>query len=86
MRDKKRLVPHLFTWTQNFFSILLVFKMVEGSEALRAIPKDIIDHEAIQRTTILMLDWLRDVKQFDGIAEWSWKVLDLVYPQAHWMN
>ena len=28
-KDKKRLVPHLFTWTQTFFGILLIFKAID---------------------------------------------------------
>ena len=30
-------------------------------------------------TTILMLDWVKDVKQMDGIAGWSWRVLEPLF-------
>lgn len=35
----------------------------------------------LQATIMLMLDWIKDVKQFDGIAEWSWKILGLLFTE-----
>lgn len=78
-KDKKRLVPFLFTWTQSFISILLVLEMTRVNTALRNICENRIDPEHVQTTVGLMLDWLRDVKQFDGIAAWSWEILQPLF-------
>jgi hypothetical protein len=80
-KNKKRLVPHLFAWTSNFLGILLILKMCSVNECLRAVvdERGVVGRDEIQRTTALLLDWIRDVKQVDGIAEWAWKVLDPLF-------
>jgi len=42
---------------------------------LKRICEDSIIPGDIQATAALMLNWIEDVKQLDGIAEWSWKLL-----------
>ena len=74
-KDKKRLVPHLFTWMQTFFGILLIFKAIDRSEVLRHICAERVNANTIHVTRALLLEWMRDVKQLDGIAEWSWRLL-----------
>lgn len=76
-KHKKRLVPHLFPWTQNFFSILLIFRICSVSDDLQGI---LIEHEMlgfqnIQLSTTLMLEWVKDVGEVDGVAEWSQSLL-----------
>ena len=78
-RNKKRLVPHLFTWTQGFISILLIFRMAADNEYLRSICETQVSSDEMEQTVTLLLDWIRDVKQVDGIAEWSWKILSVLY-------
>ena len=78
-KNKKRLVPHLFAWTQNFMSILLILRMTTENECLRRICENHVNHEEIQKTAALMLDWVRDVKQLDGVAAWSWRILEPLY-------
>lgn len=78
-KDKKRLVPHLFAWTQNFMGILLILRMTTENERLQRICESHVNHEEIRRTVELMLDWVRDVKQLDGIAEWSWRILEPLF-------
>lgn len=78
-KNKKRLVPHLFAWTQNFMGILLILRMTTENECLRRICESQVNHEEIQKTATLMLDWVRDVKQLDGVAAWSWRILEPLY-------
>lgn len=78
-KNKKRLVPHMFTWTQNFVGILLILRMTTETECLRTICEERVNKEELEQTASLMLDWLRDVKQVDGIAEWSWKIVEPLY-------
>ncbi|KAL1305957.1 hypothetical protein AAFC00_004095 [Neodothiora populina] len=78
-KNKKRLVPHLFTWTQNFMGILLILRMTTENTCLKGICDERVNREDLEQTASLMLDWLRDIKQVDGIAEWSWKILSPLY-------
>jgi hypothetical protein len=75
-KNKKRLVPHLFSWTQNFLVILLVLQMFRNDENLGDICKEGgVAAEDIEGSIGSMIGWLEDVKQEDGIAEWSVRVL-----------
>ncbi|CZT14774.1 related to acetate regulatory DNA binding protein FacB [Ramularia collo-cygni] len=78
-KNKKRLVPHLFAWTQNFMSILLILRMTTENECLKRICEEQVNREELQKTVLLMLEWVRDVRQVDGIAEWLWKILEPLY-------
>ncbi|QDS74774.1 hypothetical protein FKW77_001659 [Venturia effusa] len=78
-RDRKRLIPYLFAWTQNFLGVLLILRMVEDNPAIRKIAEVYLDFEETQQTVHLLLDWFRDMRQIDGIAEWAWSVLAPLY-------
>ncbi|KAH9845066.1 GAL4-like Zn(II)2Cys6 (or C6 zinc) binuclear cluster DNA-binding domain [Teratosphaeria destructans] len=80
-KNKKRLVPHLFAWTQNFMGILLILRMTTVNDCLRSVidERGVVGRSEIERTIALMMDWVRDVKQVDGIAEWGWKILDPLF-------
>jgi len=78
-KNKKRLVPHLFTWTQSFMGILLILRMTRENGVLRQICEEQVNSEHLKCTAALMLDWIRDVKQVDGIAEWSWTILEPLF-------
>lgn len=64
-KNKKTLVPHLFTWTQNFLAILLIIHMTQDNESLRQICEDQVDPENMKRTATLMLKRIRDARQLD---------------------
>lgn len=81
-KNKKRLVPHLFAWTQNFMGILLILRMTTENECLRQICESHVSQDEVQKSVTLMLEWMRDVKQLDGIAEWSWRILEPLYPDG----
>lgn len=78
-RDRKRLIPYLFAWTQNFFGVLLILRMVEENSTIRKIAEHYLDFQETQQTVHLLLDWFRDMRQIDGIAEWAWSVLSHLY-------
>ena len=78
-RDKKRVVPHLFAWTKNFIEILLILRMITENESLRRVCESRVSQDEVRQTAALLLEWVGDVKQVDGMAEWSWGVLEPLY-------
>ena len=78
-KDKKRLIPHLFTWTHNSIGILLILFMAKHNKSLREICKGHVSDEELMATALLMLDWLKDVKQVDGTAKWAWRFLQPIF-------
>jgi hypothetical protein len=77
--DRKRLLPHLFTWTNNSIGILLILYMVRHNRALWDICNERIDHEDTEGTIALMLDWLEDMGHVDVIAQWALKILEPIF-------
>ena len=61
--------------------ILLILKMCSVNDYLRAICDEsgVVCWDEISQTVSLMLEWMRDVRQVDGIAEWSWGILAPLY-------
>lgn len=78
MRKKKRLVPHHFTWTQTAMSVLIVLHMSEQDHKLRQISTEYVDSVLLKHAKDRMLDWLADMKEADGVAEWSFFMLERV--------
>jgi hypothetical protein len=76
---KKSLEPHQFTWTQNIVSTLLNLCMTRGEGMLKQIYEECFNLSDLDLTTTLMLDCVKDVKQMDGIAGWSWRVLEPLF-------
>ncbi|KAF2156931.1 hypothetical protein K461DRAFT_219778 [Myriangium duriaei CBS 260.36] len=83
-RNKKRLLPHLFTWTQNFVGILLILRMTLEHTCLRKIREERVNEADVHNTMRLLLDWIRDLKTIDGVADWSWKILEPLYAGFHY--
>ncbi|TVY73463.1 hypothetical protein LSUE1_G005444 [Lachnellula suecica] len=80
---RKRLIPYLFCWSQNFLGILLIFHMSLHNEMLKKIRAQLCgpNFEAEVGISIeLMLDWIRDLKSTDSIAMWCWKIVREIYP------
>ncbi|KAI9712057.1 MAG: hypothetical protein M1820_001766 [Bogoriella megaspora] len=78
-KTKKRLVPYLFAWTQNLVGILLILRMTKENNLLKRICDEKIPRDKLDETASMMLEWIRDVKQLDGAAEWSWGFLEPLY-------
>lgn len=81
-KDKKRLVPHLFAWTQNFLGVLLILRMTTENDYLGQICQSQVNEGEIQTAASLMLDWIKDVKQLCGIADWAWGILQPLYAKG----
>jgi hypothetical protein len=75
-KNKKHLVPHLFSWTQNFVAKIFVLRMCGKSDCLGGTCKESgIVGELIESTISSMVQWLEDVKQVDGVADWGMEIL-----------
>jgi hypothetical protein len=53
--------------------------MTQEEGALKRICEKQVDPSDLESTIVLMLDWIKDVKQVDGIAEWSWKIIEPLF-------
>jgi len=80
--ENKRLIPHLFSWTQNFTSILFIMASVREDNYLRQICEANLDLSAVRTTTKLMLEWLQSVEKIDGVADWCRQVLLPLYQDS----
>jgi hypothetical protein len=55
--------------------------MTREEGMLKRICEERVDLSDLDSTIMLMLDWVKDVKQLDGIAEWSWKLLEPLFTE-----
>lgn len=78
-KDKKRLIPQISSWSQVFISILLILQMTRKHDTLRNICETHVAAGDVQQTVSLMMNWLRDIKQIDGIAEQGWEFLETLF-------
>ncbi|KZF22921.1 hypothetical protein L228DRAFT_261039 [Xylona heveae TC161] len=78
-KNKKRLVPYLFTWTQHLLGILLIFYQTKTNSILQYICTRYFAPGEIEESITLMLDWIDDMRRVDGIALWSWKIIEPLY-------
>jgi hypothetical protein len=53
--------------------------MRHESDAFARICAERVNPEELARSVALMLDWIRDMRFVDGIAEWGWRVLEPLY-------
>ncbi|KAH8815239.1 hypothetical protein F5884DRAFT_169964 [Xylogone sp. PMI_703] len=78
----KRLIPYLFSWSQCFLGILLIFHVTKHNPMLFDIRTRLCGPSfeiEVASTTALMVDWIRDLKGIDAVAEWCWRILQGVY-------
>jgi hypothetical protein len=73
--NRKRLVSHHFTWTQNAVSFLCIFAMIGKSGTLGEICKQHLNLGELRISVAVQLAWLQDLKAIDGIADWAWRLL-----------
>jgi hypothetical protein len=70
--SKQHLVPHLFSWTQNFLGLLLILEICQKDGYMREICQEgNITEDVFEVSISAMKAWLKDVSQVDGIAEWG---------------
>lgn len=60
-------------------AILLILRMTTENECLKQICDEQVNRDDVQKSVALMLEWIRDVKQVDGIAAWAWRILEPLY-------
>ncbi|KAH8602747.1 hypothetical protein B0O99DRAFT_498383 [Bisporella sp. PMI_857] len=79
---RKRMIPYLFCWSQNFLSILIIIHLTTHNEVLRNIRTQLCGprfESEIGATVDTMIDWIRDLKSSDPISLWCWKILKGIY-------
>ena len=55
--------------------------MTTKSALLRQIQEKNFEPGELEESATLMLDWIRDMRKVDGIAQWGWKILEHLYPK-----
>jgi hypothetical protein len=76
-RNKKRLLPNTYVWTQSFVMILLLLKVAGENTSMR---KFVDENKAeVDQTIKSMLAWLKDMRQMDAMAEWGLDILGDIY-------
>jgi hypothetical protein len=78
-RDKQRLVPHMFTWTNSSIGVLLILRMIRVNEKLREVCEGRVSQHELDKTAALILDWLEDIRQIDATAQWAWTVFEPMF-------
>lgn len=73
--NRKRLVSHHFTWTQNAISFLCIFVMIGKNEKLKEICEHNLDLRELRISVAFQLSWLQDLRAIDGIADWAWRLM-----------
>lgn len=82
VRDKKRLVPNNFVWTQSFLMFLLILRVVRDSDDVWQFCKKRVGAKRIEESVDVMLDWIGDLRMVDGMARWAWRILTPIYGLA----
>ncbi|KAF1983066.1 hypothetical protein K402DRAFT_414646 [Aulographum hederae CBS 113979] len=83
VRDKKRLIPYGFAWTQNFLGILLILRMSLDHKTMAGIVDEFVNKQEMQETIVLLLDWFEDMQQVDGVAEWGHEVMSNLWGRQY---
>lgn len=79
-KDKKRLVPHTWAWPQHFMGILLILDLCSKNHHLRRVIEwGQVKQQNIDATVQLMLEWIHDSAQIDGIAQRSWLIVKSLF-------
>lgn len=73
--NRKRLISHHFTWTQNAISFLCIFVMIGRNEKLKQICEHHPDMRELRISVAVQLSWLQDLRAIDGIADWAWRLM-----------
>jgi len=79
LKDKKRLVSYLYAWTTNFMGVLVILRLVLRPGPLRIMVEPYILPEEVETTVAALLEWIRDMSQIEGTAEWAWNVMRSLY-------
>lgn len=59
-KNKKRLIPQIFTWTQKFADILIILHITRKDKTLRRISESQVNLESMRRTAAQLVEWIRN--------------------------
>lgn len=62
--------------------VLLILRMTQEEGVLKQLCEGRINRDDLDSTIVLLLNWVKDVKQVDGIAEWSWNILEPLFAEV----
>ncbi|KAE8440805.1 hypothetical protein EG329_006561 [Mollisiaceae sp. DMI_Dod_QoI] len=82
---RKRLIPYLFSWNQHFLGILIILHITQHNPMLRDIRTQLCGQRfeaEIEQTVELMIDFIRDLKICDPIADWCYRILQPLFNLA----
>ncbi|KAF8863357.1 hypothetical protein BDZ45DRAFT_583966 [Acephala macrosclerotiorum] len=82
---RKRLIPYLFCWNQHFLGILIILHITQHNQMLRDICVQLCGanfENEIGQSVDLMIDWIRDLRVCDPVADWCYKILQPIYNLA----
>lgn len=82
LKDKKRLIPNSYAWTQSFLMFLLILRAIREDPRLVQVCADRIGLARIDESVEVMLEWMDDMQQVDGVAAWSRSTLGPLYQLA----
>lgn len=71
VKSQKRLFPHLFSWTRISVETLLLLRITLEDNCLREICYDQGRRREISAAMLTLQQWLNDIQQLDGVAEWA---------------
>jgi hypothetical protein len=76
---KKHPVRHLFARAQSFMGMLYILRLCQQDGFMSEICSDSgITKEDIQSSSSLTAEWLEDVREVDGIADWCMRVMGVL--------
>ncbi|KAF2456326.1 hypothetical protein BDY21DRAFT_372456 [Lineolata rhizophorae] len=75
IRDRKRLIPFSFVWTQNFLGILIIVRMAIDNPTLNPLLTRLHTDDTVNRNILRLLDWMEDMAGIDSVAKWGWKIV-----------
>jgi hypothetical protein len=58
------------------------FVMWQHDDEIYRICEEHFDTMTIPKTITLALEWIKYIKQIDGTAEWSWQMVELLFPDS----
>lgn len=79
--NRKRIISHHFTWTQNAMSFLCIFVMIGKNRKLKDICEHHLDMRELRISVAVQLSWLQDLRAIDGIADWAWRLMHSLFIQ-----
>lgn len=50
--------------------------MTTKNKLLQMVKEKYFAHGEIEESKELMIDWIKDLREIDGVADWAWKVLN----------